>query len=358
MGRCGDVGRCGPPSVWRSLFPHARTENNPSRVKGMLDISPLRQELVPQLLDALANVGLEVSEVASFPANLPDRRLDATAVVNGRLVGIKVKAVVTERDAVNLVSFGGAPGSALVVVARRIALGARRQFQDAGVGYFDARGHLRLALPPGILIDADVPTLEGSAPLAPPFEGDVAKEVAIVLLAEPTRQPGPRAIGRTISRAPSAVVGALSRLRANGLLTSENEPVIPDLFWALSGVWRRRAFPMAKLPMPGDRRTADLLQLGLGSDEGEGWALTDALGAQAWGMPIVLGSAYPPDFYVPTIIAFQRAQHFLGIAEDVEDRRVHCCDRPGPARLPMAERPPVRVLEGRQPCRRRARSRD
>ena len=96
--------------------------------------------------------------------------------------------------------------------------------------------------------------------------------------------------------------------------------MIPDLFWALSGVWRRRAFPMAKLPMPGDRRTADLLQLGLGSDEGEGWALTDALGAQAWGMPIVLGSAYPPDFYVPTIIAFQRAQHFLGIAEDVEDR--------------------------------------
>ena len=142
----------------------------------MLDISPLRQELVPQLLDALANVGLEVSEVASFPANLPDRRLDATAVVNGRLVGIKVKAVVTERDAVNLVSFGGAPGSALVVVARRIALGARRQFQDAGVGYFDARGHLRLALPPGILIDADVPTLEGSAPLAPPFEGDVRKK--------------------------------------------------------------------------------------------------------------------------------------------------------------------------------------
>lgn len=286
----------------------------------MLDVSPLGQELIPQLLDALGNVGLEVSDVVSPPANLPDRGLDATAVVNGRPVGVEVKAVVTERDAASLVALGEATGPALVVVARRIARGARRQFQDAGIGYFDARGHLRLALPPGILIDADVATPERSAPVAPPFEGDVAKEVAIVLLTEPTRRPGPRAIGRITSRAPSAVAGALSRLRANDLLTSENEPVIPDLFWALSGAWRRRALAMAKLPVPGDRRTADLLQLGLGRDEGEGWALTDALGARAWDMPVVLSSDYPPDFYVPTIIAFQRAQHFLGVAEDIEDR--------------------------------------
>lgn len=287
----------------------------------MQSATPFEKELIQLFLDALRDVGLDVSEASTPPRRLPDRGVDFVAIVNDQTLLVEMKAVVTEREVSSVLSQLAAYGEGRwVVVARRIADGARAQLKDADVGYFDARGHLRLALPPGILIDTDVPTPQAPEALAPPFEGEVAKEVAIVLLTEPTSRPGPRALARITSRAPSAISGALARLRSNNLLTSENEPVLPDLFWALAGVWRRKGLAMAKLPTLKDRRTADLLQLGLGPKDEEGWALTDALGAQALGMPVVLSADYPPDFYVPTIIAFQRAQHFLGIAEQVEER--------------------------------------
>ena len=61
-----------------------------------------------------------------------------------------------------------------------------------------------------------------------------------------------------------------------------------------------------------------LLQLGLHEDVG--WALTDTLAAQAWGMPVVVSPNYPPDFYVPSIIALQRATAQLGRADDPDSR--------------------------------------
>jgi hypothetical protein len=75
---------------------------------------------------------------------------------------------------------------------------------------------------------------------------------------------------------------------------------------------------LAGAPEPGRRSQSHLLQLGL--DEDVGWALTDTLGALAWGMPVAVGSAYPPDFYVPTGTALQRALAQLGRAEKFDDR--------------------------------------
>lgn len=286
-----------------------------------MQISPaIEVELIEQAVAAMRGLGLDVADVSRLPKSGREDGVDAIATVNGRPIAIEVKAVVTEHDAGRFVGIAEQLGATLVIASRRIAEGARRQLREAGVGYFDGRGHLRLALPPGVLIDADTDPGLGPGRSSLPFEGEVVKEVAIVLLTEPTSRLGPRAIARITSRSPGAVAGALGRLRENGLVTSKDEPAIPDLFWALAGVWRRRPTPMAKLPMPGDRRTTDLLQLGLDETEFEGWALTDSVAAQAWGMPIVLNSGYPPDFYVPSIIAFQRAQHFLGVADDARAR--------------------------------------
>jgi hypothetical protein len=282
-------------------------------------IRAFESEVLTALLGALSDIGLDVGEVKWQPIEFEGQRRQADAVftVSGQQVVVEVKAVVTEREVNQLVSYAQALPIPMIVASRRIADGARKRLRQEGVGYYDGRGRLRLALP-GVVVDTDVPPMDsvGQPPAA--FEGEVVREVALVLLDEPDSRHGPRAIARTIGRAPSAVSAALDRLRANGLLTSANEPVIPELFWELVAVWRRAQQPLAGLPESGRASQNALLQLGL--HEETGWALTDTLGARAWGMPMVVSPNYPPDFYVPTIIALQRAVAQFGRAEGPEDR--------------------------------------
>jgi hypothetical protein len=289
-------------------------------IMGGVPIRAFESEVLTALLGALSDIGLDVSE------DKREQRIDhggrtwqpdAVFTVNGQQVVIEVKAAVTDREASQLVSYARALPFPMLVASRRIADGARKRLKQEGVGYYDGRGRLRLALP-GILVDTDAPPIESVDQPPAAFEGEVVREVAIVLLDAPNSHHGPRSVARTIGRAPSAVSAALDRLRANALLTSANEPVIPELFWELAGVWRRAAQPLAGLPEPGRGSQNALLQLGL--DEEVGWALTDTLAARAWGMPMVVSPGYPPDFYVPTIIAFQRAVAQFGRAKGAEDR--------------------------------------
>ncbi len=302
-----------------SLFLRARTEIEIDIMAGV-PIRAFESEVLTALLGALSDIGLDVSE------DKREQRIDhggrtwqpdAVFTVNGQQVVIEVKAAVTDREASQLVSYARALPFPMLVASRRIADGARKRLKQEGVGYYDGRGRLRLALP-GILVDTDAPPIESVDQPPAAFEGEVVREVAIVLLDAPNSPHGPRSVARTIGRAPSAVSAALDRLRANDLLTSANEPVIPELFWELAAVWRRAAQPLAGLPEPGRGSQDALLQLGL--HEEVGWALTDTLAARAWGMPMVVSPGYPPDFYVPTIIAFQRAIAQFGRAKGAEDR--------------------------------------
>ena len=198
-----------------------------------------------------------------------------------------------------------------IAVADRISTEAREILRNAGVGFLDRRGHLRLVVPP-IVIDTAVPATVGAvAPARGALSRPVAIEVAITCLLEPRRPHGVREVATYIERAPSAVSAAMAGLREEGLLTTEGEPLVPDLFSEVSAVWVRRFVAMAAVPTLAD----------VGAEAGgPGWALSDTLGALAWGMPVVASLDHPPEFYVPSEAALQRAAALLGQAPDFAGR--------------------------------------
>jgi hypothetical protein len=274
--------------------------------------------------------------IVSATEQLADEmRADAVVEAAGQRFDIEVKSVVTAANGALLA--GSAPRDVpLIVVADRIAADAKRSMREAGVNYFDRRGELRIVSPP-LFVDTIV---ESALPMAGNRSGSldsqVAQEVAITCLLTPDRPHGVREIARYIDRAPSAVSNAMAGLRDDGLLTSAGEAMVPDLFHALLMVWRRRAVLLAILP---DTSAREAKRLGLGLDESEGstgWALTDTRAAASWGIPIVAGGDYPPDFYVPSESALRVARSHLGEAVNPSSRA--CTAAVAPVRLACLRR--------------------
>lgn len=304
--------------------------------------SELEEELLSAFDGALGEVGVahELVERATIGPRSPDAVFD----VAGSRVVIEVKSIVSATQAVAVVNQLRHAGAPALVAALRIADTAKEVFRQADVGYFDARGALRLVLP-GVFIDASVTPVDGRrGPGRGPLDGDTAKEVALLLLGDPTAAPGVREIARLIERSPSSVSVVLDRLRDAGLATSHNEPLVPDLFWALSDVWRRQAIPLAGLPSPGNSAQATQLQLGLGErlPDGQwrldpiGWALGDTLAAVAWGAPLAVDGSYPPDFYVPSAAVLRSATRQFGRPEPGVERA--CTVSVAPVRYVCASR--------------------
>jgi DNA-binding transcriptional ArsR family regulator len=301
----------------------------------------LADDAAQELRTAIASLGLGVGEIVSdveMPADLP---ADFVFEVGGEAVAVHVQSVVATTDAKILIEQARKARLPFLVASERIADSARAELREAGVGYFDRRGRLRLVLP-GIFVDAEVPGRAPHSTRRAPLSGETSKEVALVLLAEPSARRGVREIARTLERSPSSVSAALQGLREVGLTTSANEPLVPDLFWELEAVWRRQAIALADLPRPGTGRT-DQLGLGLGHRDGSGqvldevgWALTDTMAAVAWGVPIVVSSDYPPDFYVPSQALLTRALSMLRQAQSPAERA--CTVAVAPARFACKHR--------------------
>lgn len=300
----------------------------------------LEREIADSLLVALEELGIR-AEIKKHRRPAP-RQPDFIFEVDGRQLVVEVKSAVGVGDSGAVIDqlrvyAGEAPA---LVAADRIAEGAKERFKDAGIGYYDRRGRLRLVVPGTIIVDAPVRrAVEDSRPSASALRGEAAKEVAIALLSEPQARFGVRELARDLGRSPSSISEALRGLQDSGLVTSEREPLIPDLFWELETNWLRRQVPLAGIPQPGHEAKTDPLQLGFGSGSAgeewsldrEGWALTDTLGAAAWGMQVVASASYPPDLYVPSPVILQRALATYGRATDLDDRA--CTVSLAPARF-------------------------
>jgi hypothetical protein len=54
------------------------------------------------------------------------------------------------------------------------------------------------------------------------------------------------------------------------------------------------------------------------------------VGAAAWGAPVAIGAAYPPDFYVPSAVELRQATLRLGEASRFEERACTVAVAPTP----------------------------
>ena len=258
--------------------------------------------------------------------------------VAGARLSIEARSVVTAAEATDLAKQWRRRPTPVVLVADRIAEAGREALAAAGVNYLDRRGALRVIVPP-LVIDTNVPTAGESGATTAPLSSQVAKEVAISCLLTPDQPHGVREVASFLDRAPSAVSKAMADLRHEGLLTSRNEPLVPDLFHELVSVWRARRFALRAVPSPTARNNPLAADLGLDDlTETSGWALTETVAAGAWGMPVVARGDYPPDFYVPSQAALDRARRILGDADSRDDRA--CTVAVAPVRLACLRRIP------------------
>jgi hypothetical protein len=285
----------------------------------------LALEVAQDLERALAEVGVR-ADCVSTVGGTGNGQADFILDLSGFTIAVQVKAIVTPSVADSLVTSSRRLQLPLLVASERIEDSARALFREEGVNFFDARGWLRV-VSPGVIVDTAVPGRIHPSVRIAPLSSETAKEVALVLLEGPGARPGVRELARVLNRAPSSVSLALEGLRAAGLVTTANEPLVPDLFWEVAATWCYEQVPLADLPSPGEARRTDQLQLGLGHGGGDdwvldevGWALTDTLAASAWGAPVVASGDYPPDFYVPTRAVLARSIAVLGRAARSSER--------------------------------------
>ena len=289
----------------------------------------LEQDAVAALSEALGRIGIEIDVLSAEPP-AGEVLIDAVVEAADQRFYVEVKSIVTAAQG-ELLAKSARRWAPLIVVADRIAADAKRSLREAGVNYFDRRGELRVVSPPlfvDMLVESALP-MPGSR--GGPLGSQVAKEVAMACLLTPDQPHGVRQTARYIDRAASAVSSAMAGLRDDGLLTSAGEAMVPDLFHSLLTVWRRRAVSLATLPATGTREAR---RLGLGLDDPEdsaGWALTDTRAAASWGIPIVAGGDYPPDFYLPSESVLRAARSHLGKATNAASRA--CTVAVAPVRL-------------------------
>jgi hypothetical protein len=270
-----------------------------------------------ELWDAFCSA---LDEVGAASVLRRDERGDTSWDAIGRVEGVPVvvatKAVPTVGDVLALARRDR--GDAYVVlVARRVSRDVATSLVEHDMGFFDARGRLRLWRRP-LLIDTTV----AGGELAPAagarrlcFDTASLLDVALGVL-DGVARGGVRATAALLGRSPGTVSKQLAALRGAGLVDTEGDPAVPDLFEAVAESWRPVRVPLAGRPGPaGGGRVNERLQLGFDDPDGPGWVLADVAAAAGWGAPIVLTDESPPDFYVPDQRVVAQARSLLGVSE-------------------------------------------
>ena len=204
------------------------------------------------------------------------------------------------------------PWDRVVVVADRIPLDARDALAEAGISWYDRRGHLQLT-GQGIYIDVTVkPDPRPATTTAEGIRGRSGLAYATAVLLSPQEPRSLRAIARASELSAPSISTASAALRRAALVTEEGRPLIPDLFWALADAWNPRFVHLGgSLHDFLDKEAGRPV---LGAALTPGWALTGDIAARAWGASLVLRPTAAPAFYVPDLYALRVARRFLGDA--------------------------------------------
>lgn len=266
--------------------------------------------------DALADIlGHEVV-LTGPPERFANQGIDFLVDVDDLRIAVEVKAAPTVADVHRLASFPVPAGAYKVLVGGRISQAVREELKDAGIGFYDARGHMRLMRPP---LRVDAPARPKSDDVGPVTHDPLAHagglDVALYLLDEPAflERFSLRRLAGALERAPSTVSNALRALRDDYLVDEHNRPLVPDLFQAVLRHWHPKRTPLGGMPRPNEGRLNERLQLNLHNVSlTPGWAVADAHAAAAWGAPVVLDTTSPPDFYVPSTRALNTARTSYG----------------------------------------------
>ncbi len=264
----------------------------------------LQCDAVQTFMDAAAALGLEVRR---------DDRPDVVTVElpTGSRAAVEVTAVSVLSGVPKFKVGHRNPGTFHVVVADQVPAALRPILNDAGIGWLDRRGHLRLVTD-SLFIDTDIAPASRFDPdrsNAPAISGRSGLCAAIGLLMQPDDPMTITAIARRAGLDVSSVSRAMSALGdaqlAERVGRGRYRPLTPELFWALADVWPR-ARTSIRLP------AADLNDPRLGANiddlDDPGWAMTGERGAVAWGAPLVLTGDYPTRLYVPDDESVRRAR--------------------------------------------------
>jgi hypothetical protein len=329
--------RTGGPCAWRQAnlwcgSPRWRSYCSPFGIDRTLDGADggrvIResqgQAAVDAFLDAVHQVGMtvEVNDAGRTPAGT-----DVTLInpAGGRLaVALKSMSLLSANGLARRLNEWDeerySSDAIGVVVGDRITQEARQILDQAGWGWLDLRGHLRLVAQ-GVFVDTDLPSMGTRPRRSSPLVGKVGLDVAVNLLLEPEKPATVRRLAAEIGRAPSSVSEVLQSMQNARLLDDERRPVTPELFWEVAGRWKPEQAELDSVPSPGTASVNSALRLGLEDVENSvGWALSDTLAAAAYGAPVATRADHPPDFYVPNAAIQRRALQYLGRAPDQSNR--------------------------------------
>jgi hypothetical protein len=249
---------------------------------------------VEDLAAALDAAGLRIERASkrSVKVRLDDARFDLDVIPAAYATGARADELIEEPHPA---------GQMPVLVADRITADAKDRLSEAGWGWFDRRGHLRLRSP-GLLVDTtvSVTTRERKAP-EEPIRGRAGIAIAYRLLSHPDEPVSTTRSG--LGFAPSTISEALTRLRDAGLVDDAGFAVTPELFWALADRWAPERTWLAEQPDP---KASDT----------DGWCVTGTVAAAELGAPVVSTGA-APDFYVPGPVVVTIAARRYGVARDV-----------------------------------------
>lgn len=261
-------------------------------------------------MEALAASGVETSVSSNLPR--PDLVLEGPGqrvVVDVKAVSVADPARVARLIEAHQTRQDSAVQEVCVLVADEITESARRLLRDEGWGYLDRRGRLWFSAAGIRINDTELAAMPREGTLgrpAQPITGRAGIGLALHLLMHPDRAAGVRELAREVGCSPSSAHAALARLRDAALVEPDGRPLVPALFWAVADVWHPVRYPIAREPAPGD--------VAMDDEKDSGWVVSGDVAAAAWGAPIAVGGASPPDLYAPTTRALRQAIRRVGEA--------------------------------------------